>query len=274
MRNHDEHNDNKFVDRFGGVFDIHRSRAEHGQDPRILGLPRKYHPAGCQHADCRDREYHNYYKERDTNDYGSHSLPRSKTYRCFRKKLIDDRTRPTYHLVNRKAPAMPGDPNGAIYYKNPFDLHYIVNDGGYSYAHVSSNDMVHWRWHPLILTPRFTGHGMFSGTCFLNKEGIPTIIYHGAGWAGTNWPSLPMTASIVGPRLILLSPKNLVKLSRQPDSPLGSGLLGGRRYLLRCFRRYARQRQAAHTHEVQGYSSKLGIPGSVYEQGYARCRQG
>ena len=107
--------------------------------------------------------------------------PRSKTYRGFRKKLIDDRTRPTYHLVNPEGTAMPGDPNGAIYYKGLYHLHYIVNDGGYSYAHVSSNDMVHWRWHPLILTPRFTGHGMFSGTCFLNKEGIPTMIYHGAG---------------------------------------------------------------------------------------------
>jgi len=101
-------------------------------------------------------------------------------YRSFRKRLIADRSRPTYHLVNPEGRAFPADPNCAIYHKGLYHLHYIVDDGGgCSYAHVSSADMVHWRWHPLSLSPQTMGHGMFSGTCFLNKEGIPTIIYHG-----------------------------------------------------------------------------------------------
>ena len=29
------------------------------------------------------------------------------------------------------------------------------------------------------LQPAFTGHGMFSGTGFLTKEGLPAAIYHG-----------------------------------------------------------------------------------------------
>jgi beta-fructofuranosidase len=102
-------------------------------------------------------------------------------YRTFRKKLLADRSRPLYHLVNPEGSAVPADPNGAIYWKGRYHLHYIVNDGGFSYAHVSSTDMVHWRWHALTLTPAMTGHGMFSGTCFLNKDGVPTLIYHGQG---------------------------------------------------------------------------------------------
>ncbi|MDP7135530.1 MAG: glycoside hydrolase family 32 protein, partial [Planctomycetota bacterium] len=41
--------------------------------------------------------------------------------------------------------------------------------------------MVHWKWHPTVLTPPRTGHGMFSGTAFLTKDGKPAIIYHGQG---------------------------------------------------------------------------------------------
>jgi sucrose-6-phosphate hydrolase SacC (GH32 family) len=39
--------------------------------------------------------------------------------------------------------------------------------------------MVHWKWHPTVLTPAFTGHGMFSGTGFFTKEGQPAMIYFG-----------------------------------------------------------------------------------------------
>jgi sucrose-6-phosphate hydrolase SacC (GH32 family) len=41
--------------------------------------------------------------------------------------------------------------------------------------------MVHWKWHPTVLAPPFTGHGMFSGTGFFTKEGRPVMIYHAVG---------------------------------------------------------------------------------------------
>jgi sucrose-6-phosphate hydrolase SacC (GH32 family) len=41
--------------------------------------------------------------------------------------------------------------------------------------------MVHWVWQPTPLTTDNTGHGMFSGTAFLTREGKPAIIYHGLG---------------------------------------------------------------------------------------------
>jgi sucrose-6-phosphate hydrolase SacC (GH32 family) len=118
----------------------------------------------------------------------------------------------TYHLVHPgPGGALPGDPNCAFYWKGRYHLHYIYNHRfGFAFAHVSSDDLLHWKWHPTTLHPKFTGHGMFSGTGFVTKEGKPAIIYHGQG-SGRNqlafalddrleeWtkpiPILPKTAS-------------------------------------------------------------------------------
>jgi len=95
---------------------------------------------------------------------------------------------PTYHLVHPgPGRAMPGDPNPAFYYKGRYHLHYIYrNHTGFVFAHVSGEDMVHWKWHPTVLAPPTTGHGMFSGTGFFTKEGKAAMIYHGQG-SGRNW---------------------------------------------------------------------------------------
>ena len=94
----------------------------------------------------------------------------------------------TYHLVHPgPGVAHPGDPNAAFHYKDRYHLHYIYNNKyGACFAHVSSRDMVHWKWHPTTLAPPVTGHGMFSGTGFFTKEGQPAIIYHGVG-SERNW---------------------------------------------------------------------------------------
>ena len=89
----------------------------------------------------------------------------------------------TYHLAHPgPSGAIPADPNPIFYYKGRYHLHYIYNHKeGCAFAHVSSTDMVHWKWHPTTLTPRRTGHGMFSGTGFFTREGRPAMIYHGQG---------------------------------------------------------------------------------------------
>jgi beta-fructofuranosidase len=94
----------------------------------------------------------------------------------------------TFHLVHPgPGRAMPGDPNPAFFYKGRYHMHYIYrNRTGYAFAHVSSTDMVHWKWHPTVLAPPTTGHGMFSGTGFFTKEGKAVMIYHGQG-SGRNW---------------------------------------------------------------------------------------
>jgi beta-fructofuranosidase len=94
----------------------------------------------------------------------------------------------TYHLAHPgPGNAFPGDPNPSFFYKGRYHLHYIYrNKTGYVFGHVSSKDMVHWKWHPTVLGPPTTGHGMFSGTGFFTKEGKPAMIYHGEA-SDRNW---------------------------------------------------------------------------------------
>ena len=89
----------------------------------------------------------------------------------------------TFHLAHPgPGLAKPGDPNPAYFYNGRYHLHYIyMNQYGFAFAHVSSTDMVHWKWHPTVLSPPTTGHGMFSGTGFYTEDGTPAMIYHGEG---------------------------------------------------------------------------------------------
>lgn len=94
---------------------------------------------------------------------------------------------PIYHLLHPETAQAPFDPNTAIYYKGRYHLHYIYrNKYGFSFAHVSSRDMVHWKWHPTTLAPPNNGHGMFSGTGFFTKEGKVAHTYFGEG-SNRNW---------------------------------------------------------------------------------------
>ena len=91
-----------------------------------------------------------------------------------------------YHLMHPGGDSAPGDPNVAFHLDGVYHLHYIVShpwqDGrSFSYMHVTSNDMLHWKWESTKLQPAFTGHGMYSGTGFITKDGKPAAIYHGAG---------------------------------------------------------------------------------------------
>jgi len=99
----------------------------------------------------------------------------------------------TFHLAHPgPGDAHPGDPNCVFDYKGRYHLHYIYrNQTGFVFAHVSSDDLVHWKWHPTVLAPPTTGHGMFSGTGFYTTGGKPAIIYHGQG-SGRNWIQYPL----------------------------------------------------------------------------------
>jgi sucrose-6-phosphate hydrolase SacC (GH32 family) len=91
-----------------------------------------------------------------------------------------------YHLMHPGGDSAPGDPNAAFYLDGLYHLHYILRHPwqgktSFSFVHVASPDLLHWTWHETKLQPAFTGHGMFSGTGFLTKEGRPAVIYHGQG---------------------------------------------------------------------------------------------
>ena len=97
--------------------------------------------------------------------------------RALRERLLADPYRPGYHFVTPEGSCMPFDPNGALYWKGRYHLFYIFQDQrGHNWGHVSSTDLFHWRHHPTGLVD-----GMFSGNCFVNKEGRPTMCYHQVG---------------------------------------------------------------------------------------------
>lgn len=88
------------------------------------------------------------------------------------------------HLMHPGGDSLPGDPNAAFYLDGTYHLHYILahpwkDKRSFSFVHVTSSDMLHWTWQTTKLQPSFTGHGMFSGTGFITKEGKPATIYHG-----------------------------------------------------------------------------------------------
>ena len=101
--------------------------------------------------------------------------------RGLRERLLADRSRPGYHFVMPEGVAMPFDPNGAIYWQGRYHLFYIFQDTQLGrradhWGHVSSTDLFHWRHHPTGLLD-----GMYSGNCFLNHAGVPTMCYHQVG---------------------------------------------------------------------------------------------
>lgn len=89
-----------------------------------------------------------------------------------------------FHLMHPGELSDPGDPNVAFFLAGRCHLHYIIrhqwkDSRSFSFIHVSSRDMLHWKWHKTILQPSFTGHGMHSGTGLITKDGRPAAIYHG-----------------------------------------------------------------------------------------------
>ena len=101
--------------------------------------------------------------------------------RSLRERILNDPARPGYHFVMPEGVAMPFDPNGAIFWKGRYHLFYIFQDTRLGkkadhWGHISSTDLFHWRHHPTGLLD-----GMYSGNCFLNKDGVPTICYHQKG---------------------------------------------------------------------------------------------
>ncbi len=112
-----------------------------------------------------------------TGPHGAIGISPAERNRAYRERLLSDPHRPGYHFAIPEGSAMPFDPNGAIYWKGRYHLFYIFQDKrGHNWGHVSSTDLFHWRHHPTGLVD-----GMFSGNCFINKEGRPTMCYHQVG---------------------------------------------------------------------------------------------
>ncbi len=107
--------------------------------------------------------------------------------------IVTDELALNCHLMHPGDDSAPGDPNPAYYLDGTYHLHYILRHpwqgraaarphhgaASFSFIHVTSPDLLHWTWQTTKLQPSFTGHGMFSGTGFITKEGKPAAIYAG-----------------------------------------------------------------------------------------------
>lgn len=102
-----------------------------------------------------------------------------KTTKEFRERLLSDPYRPAYHFCDPEDFGAPGDPNGAFFSNGQYHLMYLYNRTGYgfSWGHVSSNDMLHWRDHPDALAPGNGDEGVFSGGAFVDHDGSVLLSY-------------------------------------------------------------------------------------------------
>lgn len=109
--------------------------------------------------------------------------------REFRARLLTDPYRPAYHFILPEGDGHPGDPNGAFYYNGRYHLMYLYNRAGpglswdnrasseFSWGHVSSKDMLHWRHHPDAIGPGDGDEGCFSGGAFVDDDGTVILSY-------------------------------------------------------------------------------------------------
>ena len=102
-----------------------------------------------------------------------------------RLQRVADPYRPGYHYL---PPAnWMNDPNGLLFWKGRYHIFFQYNpDGAFHgnihWGHASSADLVHWDDHPIALAPTAGGPDRdhcYSGAAFVNRDGIPTFIYHG-----------------------------------------------------------------------------------------------
>ncbi len=102
-----------------------------------------------------------------------------KSTRLFREHLLDDPYRPAYHFCLPEDEGRPGDPNGAFFHNGRYHLMYLYHrvESGFSWGHVSSTDLLHWRHHPDAIGPGNGDQGVFSGGGFVNSQGEAVITY-------------------------------------------------------------------------------------------------
>lgn len=134
--------------------------------------------------------------------------------RDLRQRLLSDPYRPAYHFAIPEDVGFPGDPNGAFYRDGRYHLMFLYNKTGegfkgkvplsgqsYAWGHVSSSDLLHWRFHPDALAPSGGDYGAFSGGAFVDDDGTAILSYwmlwgaQGIGLATSkdyeNWTRFP-----------------------------------------------------------------------------------
>ena len=99
--------------------------------------------------------------------------------REFRERLLLDPYRPAFHFTVPEDNGRPGDPNGAFFANGAYHLMYLYNreGSGFSWGHISSTDLLHWRHHPDAIGPGNGDDGCFSGGAFVDDDGSAILSY-------------------------------------------------------------------------------------------------
>ncbi len=99
--------------------------------------------------------------------------------RSLREKLLDDPYRPAYHFCVPEDNGTPGDPNGAFFKDGIYHLMYLYNraGSGFSWGHISSKDLIHWRQHSDGIGVGPNDEGCFSGGGFVDDDGSVYLSY-------------------------------------------------------------------------------------------------
>jgi beta-fructofuranosidase len=147
----------------------------------------------------------------------------------LRGTIAADRHRPRYHIV---PPAnFLNDPNGPLFWKGKYHMFYQYAPGGDMFNtkhwyHVVSDDMVHWKNLGVAISPTpgaADKDGCWTGSAVVHN-GVPTIIYTGAWFAGENEradraqglvPERQMVAVAANP-----NDSNLIKWIKVPQNPV------------------------------------------------------
>ncbi|OXU15517.1 GH32 C-terminal domain-containing protein [Sedimentisphaera salicampi] len=105
--------------------------------------------------------------------------PVVRSSRLLREKLLSDPYRPGYHFCPPEGNGMPGDANGCFFANGRYHLMYLYERPGvgFSWGHISSLDLVHWRHHPDSIGPGNGDVGCFSGGGFVDDNGVAYLSY-------------------------------------------------------------------------------------------------
>jgi beta-fructofuranosidase len=102
-----------------------------------------------------------------------------KATRDLRDRLLSDPYRPGFHFCIPEGNGRPGDPNGAFYHNGRYHLMFLYNraGSGFSWGHISSSDLISWRYHPDAIVPGDGDEGCFSGGAFVDDDGSAVLSY-------------------------------------------------------------------------------------------------
>lgn len=122
---------------------------------------------------------------------------------------------------------MPGDPNGAFYPNGRDHLMYLYNrnGAGFSWGHISSSDLVHWRHHPDAIGPGHGDEGCFSGGAFVDDDGTVYLSYwmrwgaKGIGLAKSTGPSFDSWTKLAANPVVKSTEWGVTEVRDAADKP-------------------------------------------------------